>query len=183
MVRVKLMKNRIIIIVLSSIIVIQMIAGIFILRRDRMQGPPLPPFGFMEDRMGMGKHQMMKGNRFGRSFCEPEFMKDKLSLNQNQIDKITELNNKFDSEFSGYVKLIEPEKNKLKSMLDSNTNDMNAVKAQLKKIEDINVEIHLLRIKQGKEISEILTPDQMNKLRDERKMLFENMQKNRGGMR
>ncbi len=178
------MNNRIIIIILSSVIVIQMIAGVFILRRDRMQGPPLPPFGLMEGRMGMemGKHHM-KGNRFGRSFCEPEFMKEKLSLNQNQIDKITGLNNKFDSEFSGYVKLIEPEKKKLKEMLDSSTSDMNAVKLQLKKIEDINVEIHLLRIKQGKEISEILTPDQMKILHEERKMFFDKMEQNRGGMR
>ena len=178
------MKTRIVITILSSIIVIQMIAGIFILRREHVQGPPLPPFGFMEDRMGMemGKPHM-KGNRFGRSFCEPDFMKEKLSLNKDQTDKITELNKKFDAEFSGYVKQIDPEREKLKRMLDSNTDDMNAVKEQLKKIETINVEIHLLRIKQGKEISKILTSEQMDTLRTERKMLFDNMQKNHGGMR
>lgn len=178
------MNKKIVIIILSSIIVIQMIAGVYILRRDRIQGPPLPPFGFMEDRMerGMGRNKMM-GNRMGRSFCEPEFMKDKLSMNQNQIDKITQLNKKFDTEFTGYVKLIEPEREKLKSMLDDKTNDMNAVKEQLKKIQSIDLEIHMLRIKQGKEISGILTPDQMKLLHDERRMLFDNMQRNRGGMR
>jgi len=178
------MKNRIIIIVLSSIVVIQMIAGVFILRREQIQTPPLPPFGFMEERTGgeMEKRQM-RGNRFGRSFCEPEFMKDILSMNKNQIDKITDLNKKFDLEFFNYIKLIEPERKKLKDMLDSNTTDMNAVKEQLKKIESINVEIHLLRIKQGKEISQILTPEQMNILRSERKMMFEKMQKNHGRMR
>jgi len=178
------MNNRIIIIILSAVIVLQMIAGVFILRRDRIQGPPLPQFGFMEDGMGpgMGKHRMM-GNRFGRPFCEPEFMKDKLSLNQVQIEKITDLNKKFDNEFSGYVKQIEPERKKLKDMLENNIKDMDAVRDQLKKIEAINIEIHMLRIKQGKEISEILTPDQMKILRTERKAFFENMQKNHGGMR
>jgi len=177
------MKNRTIIIILSSIIVIQMIAGIFILRREHIQGPPPPPFGFMEDRMGegMGKHHMT-GNRFGGSFCEPEFMKEKLSLNQPQTDRINDLNKKFDIEFSRYIKLIDPERQKLKDMLDSNTGDMKAVKTQLKKIEDLNIEIHMLRIEQGKEISKILTPEQMNTLRNERKMLFEKMQKNHGGM-
>lgn len=178
------MNNRIIIIILSSIVVIQMVAGIFILKRDPMHGSPMPPFGFMEDRMDgdMGKHHM-RGNRFGKSFCEPEFMEGKLSLNQDQKDRINELNKKFDTEFSGYIKLIDPERKKLKDMLDNNTSDMNAVKDQLKKIESLNVEIHLLRIKQGKEISEILTPEQMQILRAERKNLFEKMQKEHGGIR
>ncbi len=179
------MKSKTIIIILSSVIVIQMIAGVFILRRERIQGPPLPPFGFMEDRMGprmgMGKHQMM-GNRFGGQFCDPVFMEEKLNLNQSQTERINELNKKFDAEFAGYIKLIDPERLKLKEMLDSNTGDMNAVREQLKKIEDLNIEIHMLRIKQGKEISGILTAEQMNTLRNERKMMFEKMQKNHGGM-
>ena len=178
------MNNRIIIIILSAVVVIQMIAGVFILRREPVRGPMLPPFGFMEDRAGMDmdRHHM-KWNRFGRSFCEPEFMKEKLSLNQNQTDRINELNKKFDAEFSAYTKLIEPERRKLKGMLDSNTGDMNAVKDQLKKIEDISMEIHMLRIRQGKEISEILTPEQMNILRNERRNMLDKMQKEHGGMR
>lgn len=178
------MNSRIIIIILSAVIVIQMAAGVFILKRDKMQSPTPPPFGFMEDRIDMepGKHRVM-GNRFGKSFCEPEFMKEKLSMNQEQIEKITDLNKKFDSEFTGYITLIKPEKKKLKALLDNDTNDMTAVKEQLKKIEALNVEIHLLRIKQGKQISQILTPEQMNILRGERRMLFEKMRRNHGGMK
>jgi len=178
------MNSRIIIIILSAVIVIQMAAGVFILKKDKIDGPPPPQFGFMEDRMGMepGKHRMM-GNRFGRSFCEPDFMKGKLALNKDQTYRINDLNKKFDTEFTGYIKMIEPEKTKLKALLDSDTDDMASVKDQLKIIEALNVEIHMLRIKQGKEISKILTPEQMNILRDERKMLFEKMKKNHGGMR
>ncbi len=178
------MNSRIIIIILSAVIVIQMAAGVFILKRDKMEDPPTSPFGFMEDRIGMepGKHRM-KGNRFGRSFCEPEFMKERLSMNQEQMDKITDLNKKFDSEFAGYINLIKPEKKKLKALLDNDTDDMTLVREQLKKIEALNVEIHLLRIKQGKEISQILSLEQMNILKDERKTLFEKMKRNHGGMR
>ena len=178
------MNSRIIIIILSAVIVVQFAAGVFILRRDHFDGPPTPPFGFMEDRMGMnsGKDRMM-GNRFGRSFCDPDFMKDKLSQDKIQTERITDLNKKFDTEFTVYIKLIEPEKTKLKALLDNDTDDMTTVKDQLKKIEALNVEIHLLRIKQGKEISKILTPGQMKLLRNERKMLFEKMKRNHGGMR
>lgn len=178
------MKSRIIIIVLSAIVIIQMAAGIFILKKEPLHGPMFPPFGFMEDRMGMemGKHHM-RGNRFGGPFCDPGFMEEKLALNPEQIVRITDLNKKFDAEFSGYIRLIDPERKKLKDMLDSNTGDMNAVREQLKKIESLNVEIHMLRIRQGKEISAILTPDQMNQLRNERKNFFDKMQKNYGGMK
>jgi Spy/CpxP family protein refolding chaperone len=104
-------------------------------------------------------------------------------MNQEQIEKITALNKKFDTEFSGYITLIEPEREKLKALLDSHSDNMTEVREQLKKIEALNVEIHLLRIKQGREISRILTPEQMDSLRDERKMLFEKMRRNHGGMR
>lgn len=178
------MNSKIVIIILSSIIVIQMIAGVLILKRGPMPGPPIPQFGFMDEgmgmRMGMGK-QHMRGNRFGRAFCEPGFMKDTLSLNQNQIDRIAELNKKFDKEFTGYTALIDPEREKLKNMLESKTYDMNSIKEQLKKIEAYNLEIHMLRIKQGKEISEILTPEQMNILHSERDRFFEKMKKRPGG--
>lgn len=184
------MKSRTIIIILAVVIVIQTIAGVLIFRKVLTQAPPFPPFGIMEEHMGMepgmemrpGKHRMM-GNRFGRQFCSPEFMKDKLSLDGKQAERISELNRKFDSEFAGYIKQINPEREKLKDMLENGSTDMQAVKNQLKKIEDLNIEIHMLRIKQGKEIDSILTPEQMNILRSERKMFFEKMQKYHGGMK
>lgn len=180
------MNNRVIIIVLSSIIVIQMIAGIFLLKREPGMPPPLPPFGIEDDRggpgMGMKKHQM-PGNRFGRPFCEPGFMKEKLSLSSEQTVKIEALNRKFDAEFTSYLKKIGPERDRLKRLLDDNSTDMNRVREQLKKINDLDIEIHMLRIKQGKEINSILTPEQLDILKNERKMFFEKMDRNRGGMR
>jgi Spy/CpxP family protein refolding chaperone len=178
------MKSKTVIIILSSIIIIQIIGGIFILNREKelTRNLILSPFGVMHDKpeMGHGKHFFKKGNKFGGNFCEPEFMKEKLSMNQEQVEKITELNKKFDSEFSSYNNLIKPERDKLRGMLKSDENvDLDAVKQQLKKIEDINVEINLLRIKQGNEISKILTPEQMKILRAERKLFFDNMQKHR----
>lgn len=185
------MNNRILIIILSVIIVLQMATTLFILKKEPLQGPPPPPpLGFMEDDRGpgmgmemrMGKHHM-KGNRFGQPFCEQDFLKDKLSLDQKQIEKIDDLNRKFDVEFSRYIAQIEPERKKLKDILDRDVTDLKAVREQLKKIEDINIEIHLLRIKQGKEISGILTSEQMNKLRKERNMFFEKISMTHGEMR
>ena len=178
------MNNRLIIIVLTSIIILQMIAGLYIINRTHPPERPGEFIGMMEDGPEMGmKRPHMKGNRFGRPFCEPEFMKDKLSLNQDQIDKISLLNRKFEEEFAVFRSKVEPEREKLKTMLEANTNDMGVIKNQLKKIEEINVEIHLLRIKQGKEISEILTPEQMKILRDERKQFYEKMRGNPGRMK
>ncbi len=181
------MKSRIIIIILSIIIVLQMAITLFILKKEPMQGPPPPPpFGLMEAEhgpgMGMEKHHM-EGNRFGRPFCEQDFMKDKLSLSNEQVEKINNLNKKFDAEFSNYISKIEPERRKLKEILDRDNADLNAIKDQLKKIEDINLDIHILRIRQGKELDGILSSDQMIKLRNERNMFFEKMKRNHGEMR
>ena len=182
------MKSKTVIIILSSIIIIQIIGGIlilnFILNRERelSRNLMLSPFLDMHDRSDMpyGKHHFKKGNRFGGRFSEPEFMKEKLSMNQDQVERIAELNKKFDSEFSSYIKLIKPEREKLKGMLKSEGNiDFDAVRQQLKRIDDISIEINMLRIKQGSEISKILTPDQIKILRSERKIFFDKMQKQR----
>jgi Spy/CpxP family protein refolding chaperone len=178
------MKSKTVIIILSSIIIIHTIGGIFLLKRERELAGNLmfSPFGLMHDRsdMAYGKHSFRKWNKFGGIFCEPEFMKEKLSMDQAQIEKITELNKKFDLEFSSYTNLIKPEREKLKEMLKNEDSiDFDAVKKQLKKIDDISIEINLLRIKQGSEISKILTPEQMKILRNERTLFFDKMQKHR----
>jgi Spy/CpxP family protein refolding chaperone len=179
------MKSKTIIIILSSIIIIQIIGGLFILKRERefVRNLMLSPLGAMQDGSDFvyGKSHFKKWNKFGGVFCEPEFMKEKLSMDQVQVEKITGLNKKFDSEFSSYTNLIKPERKKLKEMLKNEDDiDFDAVKQQLKKIGDIGIEINLLRIKQGNEISKILTHDQMKALHSERKMFFDKMQKHHG---
>ncbi|MCL1864506.1 MAG: hypothetical protein FWF73_01695 [Spirochaetes bacterium] len=180
------MKSKTVIIILSAIIIIQIIGGIFILNRERefTRNLILSPFGVMQDKPDTAHDKysyFKKGNKFGRMFSEPEFMKEKLAMDQVQVGKITELNKKFDSEFSSYINLIKPEREKLREMIKSEGNiDYDAIKQQLKKIEDIRVEINLLRIKQGSEISKILTPEQMKILKNERKLFFDKMQKQHG---
>ena len=179
------MKSKTVIIILSLIIIIQIIGGIFILSREKKlsRNLMLSPFGIMQDRFDAAhsKYPSKKWNKLGGIFYEPEFMKEKLSMDQAQIEKVTELNKKFDPEFSSYTELIKPEREKLKRMLKNEDNiDFDAVKQQLRKISDINIEIHLLRIKQGNEISKILTPEQMRILESERKILFDKTQKRSG---
>ena len=178
------MKSKTVIIILSSIIIIQIIGGIFMLNRENelTRNLILSPFGAMHDKSDKShdKHLFRDGNKFGGKFCDPEFMKEKLSINQGQFERVTELNKKFDSEFAAYNNLIKPEREKLRGMLKRDENvDFDAVKQQLKKIGDINVEINLLRIKQGNEISKILTPEQTKILRAERKLFYDDMQKQR----
>ncbi len=167
------MKSRIIIIVLSVIIILQMTAGIFFVRRNFCHTRPMAPYSFLQDGMRMSKWGMKSG-KFG-PFSHHDFMKRKLSLNDDQEKKIDELNKIFEAEFTNYMKVVEPERDKLKEMLDNNVEDINIIKAQLVKMEAINTEIHLLRIKQGIEISKILTKEQMDVLKKERKRMFEKM--------
>ena len=171
------MKSKIIIIILSSIIVIQLIAGVFIVKKSFFHKRFLSTDTFMDFKGWFGGKHHFKGNRFGRHFSEPEFMKDKLSLSQEQIDRINELNINFDNEFAKYFQLIEPEKKKLKDMLSNNASDINAIKDQLQKIEAINIDIQLLHIKQGRDITNILSADQMKKLHKERRHFFDKMRK------
>lgn len=172
------MKSRTVIIILSSIILIQLIAGVFILtKRDRFYRSFAPSM-FMNDKTGFSGMHYGRGNRFGRHFCEPEFMRDRLALEQEQIDKINELNSKFEDEFLRHTRLAEPEKKKLRDMLKSNSIDMDLVRKQLEKMKTIDIDMQMLQIKQGKEISEILSAEQMRKLRLERKNFFETMRGN-----
>ena len=98
-------------------------------------------------------------------------------MNKNQINRIRKIDKQFDTEFSGYIRLIDPEKIKLEVMLDNNSTDMNAIKDQLENIENYNVDIQILRIRHGKELSEILTLEQMSKLHNERKNIFRMMER------
>ncbi len=177
------MNSRIIIIILSSVIVILVAANLMMFRPDRR--PPFMPgpgAEFMIDEPGMPGKGHMPGNRFGKNFCGPDFMKERLNLASGQIEKIEKLNKKFESETSALFIRLDPERDKLRSILGrSDKPDMNEVKKTLERIAMMNVELQLLRIKQGSEIDGILSPDQKKLLHSERKMFFERMHRRPGG--
>lgn len=177
------MNSRIIIIVLSVIIAILVTVNILMFRVHR-EAPFMPGPGpeYMDGGTGMRSMHRMTGNRFGRNFCTPDFMKEKLNLSSEQIARIEELNSKFDNETTALFARINPEREKLRNILrDNDRPDMNEVKRTLEKISSLNVKLQLLRIEQGCDIDRILTAEQQNTLRRERDMFFERMQKRRGG--
>jgi len=179
------MNSRIIIIILSVIIAILVTVNILMFRDHReppfMPGPGSGP-EFMNEGPGMKGGHHMPGNRFGRNFCGPEFMREKLNLSNEQVAKIEELNRKFGEENDVIFRKIEPEKEKLKNILQkSDKPDMTQVRKTLEKMASLNIELQLLRIKQGSEIDSILSAEQKKNLRSERNMFFERMQRRHGG--
>lgn len=162
------MNNKIIIIILSSIIVVLVGIGIFRERTFRIDylTCPINDPGRQQDRiMGMDD----RGMGPGRHLCTPEFMRETLELNDDQIGRINALNETFEKEYDRLFEKIAPERNRLRTLIRQDNPDMKEVKSTLEKISSFNVEIQFLRIKQGKIISTILTPEQMKKLKHERR--------------
>ncbi len=176
------MNSRIIIIILSAVIVILTAVNVVMFRADRhppfMQGPGPE---FMDDGPGPGGRHHMPGNRFGRNFCGPDFMRERLNLDSGQIEKIEALNLKFETETSSLFEKLRPEREKLRELLRAgNEPDMKEVKKILEQIAGINVELQMLRISQGKKIDSIMTPEQKKLLHRERKTFFEKMKRRNG---
>lgn len=165
------MNKKIIIIVISSAVILISLLGI-LSRRDIIPGPPLPGFTGEQDQRPRGRRQMMKGNRIGRHFCSPEFMKERLELKEEQINRIEELNANFASEYRTLNRKIRPQRTELKKILGESNPDLARVRKLLEEIYSVNIELRMIRIRQGIEISKILTQEQNEKLSQERKKTF-----------
>ncbi len=179
------MNSRIIIIILSVIIAVLVTVNIMMFRDHRepqfMPGPGGGP-EFLDEGPGMKGRHPMPGNRYGRNFCGPDFMREKLNLSAQQISTIEELNRKFGEENKILFRAMEPEKERLRSILQKNDKpDITEVKKSLEKMASLNVELQILRIKQGSEIDSILSAEQKKILKSERNRFFEKMQRGRGG--
>lgn len=113
-----------------------------------------------------------RGNPYGREFCNPEFMRNKLALDEKQIEGVEELNIRFDKEYNKYHKELFPLRNKLRKILKNSNPDMKEVRETLKQMSDIELEIRILRISQGAEISKIIPQNKMKRLHHERRMMY-----------
>ena len=168
------MKSRVIVIILSALIVLLVSANIFMMRSVReMTSRPGPGPEFMEMGPPMMERPNMPGNRYGRHFCTPEFMTGKLNMSPEQQQKVEELNRMYDTEFQKYFSQLNPERKKLGEIIKKGNPDMAEVRKILEKMATLNVELNMLKIRQGSEIDGILTPGQKNRLHMERRMFFE----------
>jgi Spy/CpxP family protein refolding chaperone len=170
--------NRIIIIILSVIVILLVIINIVLIRGQQFF-PVMGPEKFFGDGrppMFMERGGDMPGHRLGRNFCTPEFMEQRLGLSVEQKDKINMLNDKYEKELSSFFENSRQQRDKLKEILQKDGEpDYNVVRTLLEKISSINVEIQLIRIKQGKEIDSILTQKQREILHKERELMFKRM--------
>ncbi len=161
------MNNKLILIIITGIIA-SFAMGAFFSRNFHMSPPGGPPPEGFSDRPVMHP----RGNPFGRDFCNPEFMRNRLELTEKQIEAVEKLNSRFDNEYSRYNRELQPMRENLKEILSKPDPDMNQVRETLKQMSDLELEIRILRISQGAEISKIIPPQKMEMLHHERKMMY-----------
>ena len=120
--------------------------------------------------MGMGRgHGPM--HRGGEPMCygDWEQMKERLNLSDSQIDKVSMINKEFRETMRRHREKMEPLQLKLNELLLGDVINESEVKALLRRISDIEIDIRMARIRQRIAIEDVLTKDQRGRLRSERK--------------
>ncbi len=108
------------------------------------------------------------GGPHGPFFGDPEEMKAKLKLTDEQVNKISAINLEYKKQFMGFHEKIAPKHIKLRKILLEDNVDLKEVRGLLKEISDLRVETNLLMIQQRLDIEKVLTPEQRTKLKSER---------------
>jgi Spy/CpxP family protein refolding chaperone len=161
------MKNKLLLIIISGLVAL-LALGAFFTRNYFMP----PPDDMMNDGFRGRPVMHPRGNPYGRDFCNPEFMRSRLALDENEIRAVEKLNIRFDEEYRQYNDQLRPLRDKLREILRNPDPDMKEVRKTLKQMSDIELEIRILRISQGAEISRIIPPDKMEMLHHERRMRY-----------
>ncbi len=130
------------------------------------------PADFGEDR-GPGRG-MMHGRGGPMWFGNLNEMKEVLQLTDKQIEQIGKVNAEFRNAMFKLHEKMRPLQLKLKEQLLGETIDFSDVKSLLKQISEVEVDMRMLKIKQRVEIENILTKDQRDKLKQERKTMMHN---------
>lgn len=117
----------------------------------------------------------MKGPIFG----DIERLKKELELSENQVDKIVEINTQYEKKMLDVREKLTPKLVQLKKLLLEDEVDINAVRAKLKEIGDLRIELHILRIQHVMDIEKQLNKEQLKKLKAYKKMEMQRMEKMR----
>jgi Spy/CpxP family protein refolding chaperone len=127
--------------------------------REFMRGP----------RREMRDNHMRRGHgprHEGRMlFGDIERMKERLNLSDKQIDNISKINITFKKSHLEMQEKMSPKKIKLKRLLLEESIDLKKVRALLKELSDLRVEVQMLRIKQRIDIEKQLTKEQRRNLK------------------
>jgi Spy/CpxP family protein refolding chaperone len=119
-----------------------------------------------------GRMQNNKNFRMGPNcllFGNLTHLKGSLNLSDTQLNKIGTINKKYQIEFLKLKEKIAPKSPRLKRLLLEKNININNVRILLKEIAEVKIEIRILRIKQRLEIEQLLSEEQKNKLRNEKR--------------
>ncbi len=118
---------------------------------------------------------MKKGPIFG----DIERLKQELGLSDAQVDKIVEINNMYEKRMLDLREKLAPKMIQLKKLLLEDEVDINAVRAKLKEIGELRIELHILRIQHVMNIEKQLNNDQLKKLKAYKQKEMHRMEKMR----
>lgn len=119
-----------------------------------------------------GRKMHMRQKHRDMCYGEPEYLKEKLRLTDEQINRIGKINKDYRIKFLKFREKISPKKIRLRRLLLKNNVNINEIRELLKETSAIEVEIRLLRIEQRLSIEKILTPEQRERLRNENRRIL-----------
>ena len=124
-----------------------------------------------------GKGQYDMSMKKGPIFGDVQRLKQELGLSDAQVDKIVEINNQYEKRMLDIREKLAPKMIQLKKLLLEDEVDINAVRAKLKEIGDLRIELHILRIQHVMDIEKQLNKDQLKKLKAYKQMEMQRMEK------
>jgi len=127
----------------------------------------LPAFAQMgpgpDDREGPPR--MHDGEKEHGMIFNPERLKKKLDLSDDQVAKIEDINKKYFTAHKGINDRIKPKADDLKKLLKEDAIDINKVRSLINDIATLQAESRVLMIQQYIEFESVLTPEQKQKAR------------------
>lgn len=133
--------------------------------------PPPPPFGGPEPFGIFGPGP--RGEKFFDKISQ------ELGLSPEQLEKAKAAREKRKASSRSLADKLPPLHEELRKLLEANKVDLSAVRAKLRQIEDVQVELRILHIEDRLEFESFLTPEQKQKLAKLHKERIQKMQDRR----
>ena len=115
-----------------------------------------------------GPEFRQKGPPGGMFFGNAVRMKEELGLSDDQIEKIGDINLKYEKKLLKFREKLAPKKIRLRSLIIEDNVDLSKVRSLLSEVYKLKLEIRMLRIEQRLEIEKVLTKSQKSKLSNSR---------------
>lgn len=135
----------------------------------------LPASLFAQMGKGMKDGPPRKCERMDRRhmpFGNPQMMKERLGLSDQQIVEIGKINTRHEKAMLDYREKLAPKKIQLKRLLLEDNVDLKKVRGVLEDISEINVDLHMLRIQHRLDIEKVLTEEQRAKMKTHMKHMM-----------